>query len=144
MAFESWLAEKAREELEVLEAKHPSRFHRLKLELQSLISHPDSCAQLFFCPASAARDDDDNALSFTPTSTAPTQVSSNRKRKIKWREEEEQEGHHRKNKEMKASAAARVGDGSGKKSRSSSVEAAIRRAEACLEMIRKVKQNLFC
>lgn len=73
MAFESWLAEKAREELEALEAKHPSRFHRLKRELKSLISHPDSCAQLFFCPAAAPAHEDDNTSSFTPTSAAPTQ-----------------------------------------------------------------------
>lgn len=54
MAYESWLVERAKEELEMLESQYPTRFHHLKLELKSLISQPNSGAQLF----SRAIDDD--------------------------------------------------------------------------------------
>lgn len=47
MAYESWLVERAKEELEMLESQHPTRFHHLKLELKSLISQPNFGAQLF-------------------------------------------------------------------------------------------------
>ncbi|PKA47462.1 hypothetical protein AXF42_Ash020191 [Apostasia shenzhenica] len=38
MAGESWMAVRAKEELKLLEARHPERFDYLKLELQLLIS----------------------------------------------------------------------------------------------------------
>ncbi|KAI0528725.1 hypothetical protein KFK09_001267 [Dendrobium nobile] len=62
MSADSWMTERAKEELKSLEARHPSRFDYLKLELQSLIS------------------DYDLNPSF-PDSSPGTQVSSNRKRR---------------------------------------------------------------
>ncbi|PKU73731.1 hypothetical protein MA16_Dca013312 [Dendrobium catenatum] len=41
MSADSWMTERAKEELKSLEARHPSRFDYLKLELQSLISDYD-------------------------------------------------------------------------------------------------------
>ncbi|WOL06011.1 hypothetical protein Cni_G14743 [Canna indica] len=142
MAFGSWLAEKAREELELLEAQHPTRFNYLKHELKSLISQPESCAQLLYCAAPTASDDDDDA--FAPASAAPTQVSTNRKRKSEWsKDHDEHSESHRKDMAQKPSSVSgqRGGEGSYKKS-CYSVEAAIRRAEACLERIQQVKQSL--
>ncbi|CAL9163744.1 unnamed protein product [Musa hybrid cultivar] len=136
MVYESWLVERAKEELEMLESQHPTRFHHLKLDLKSFISQPNSGAQLF------PRAVDDDAFGPPLASAAvPTQTSSTRKRKT----ETERRSLQQKNKAQKSSSASRQTggrDGSRKKS-DSSVEAAIRRAQACLRRIQQVKQSLL-
>ncbi|CAL9086965.1 unnamed protein product [Musa textilis] len=137
MAYESWLVEGAKEELEMLESQHPTRFHHLKLELKSLISQPKSGAQFF------SRAVDDDALGAPLASAAvPTQASSTRKRKTGT----ERRSLHQQNKAQKSSSASRQtgGRGGSCKKSDSSVEAAIRRAEACLRRIQQVKQSLLC
>ncbi|ONK73743.1 uncharacterized protein A4U43_C04F34800 [Asparagus officinalis] len=61
---ECWIVERAKEELEMLEAKHPNGFDHLKLELKSFIF-------------------DDSSSFEPPHSSAPTQASSNRNKRKK-------------------------------------------------------------
>ncbi|URE01442.1 hypothetical protein MUK42_35818 [Musa troglodytarum] len=138
MASESWMVERAREELEKLESLHPTRFNYLKLELKSLISRPHSYVVAV---------DEDSSSPPPATSTAPTQVSCNRKRKTGWSEddEDEQAEQRQKKQAQKPSweSGRRGGDGGCTKSESS-VEMAVRRAEACLRRIQRLKHSLFC
>ncbi|KAJ8505247.1 hypothetical protein OPV22_006134 [Ensete ventricosum] len=130
MASESWLVERAREELEKLESLHPTRFKHLKLELKSLISQPNSYV--------VAVEEDSSS-----PSPAPTQVSSNRKRKTGWGDNDEDEQAEQRQKKPLSASGRRGGRGGCMKSESS-VEMAMRRAEACLRRIQQLKHNLFC
>ncbi|CAL9044894.1 unnamed protein product [Musa banksii] len=138
MASESWLVERAREELENLESLHPTRFKYLKLELKSLISQPHSYVVAV---------DEDSSRPPPTTSPAPTQVSSNRKRKTgrSDNDDDEQADQRQKKQAQKPlSASGRRGGGEGCMKSESSGEMAMRRAEACLRRIQQLKHSLFC
>ncbi|CAL9090978.1 unnamed protein product [Musa textilis] len=141
------MVERAREELEKLESLHPTRFNYLKLELKSLISRPHSYVVAV---------DEDSSSPPPATSTAPTQgflpflsdicvyiqiglsvifcfaVSCNRKRKTGWSDDDEDEQAEQRQKKQ------------AQKPSESSVEMAVRRAEACLRRIQRLKHSLFC
>ncbi|XP_038973882.1 uncharacterized protein LOC120105464 [Phoenix dactylifera] len=122
MAMESWVTERAAEELQLLERQHPNRFDYLKLELKSIISQP------ICCPSS---------------SPAATQVSSNRKRKGGEMQEEGSDGWEQR-KVQKSSTDTEQQGGEVDEKCEDRVEAAIKRAEACLKRIRQLKQDFFC
>ncbi|KAJ3682301.1 hypothetical protein LUZ60_014874 [Juncus effusus] len=114
MAFESWIEEKAREELNKLETLHPNRFDFLKTELKFLISEPE-WEPLFITP---------QPISFNFSQCEPSsQVSSNQKRKFNPGMERENKWKEKKGKDR--------------------VETAIERAEACLQRIQEVKRSLM-
>ncbi|EHA8591287.1 hypothetical protein COCNU_scaffold040990G000010 [Cocos nucifera] len=116
MAMESWMVERATEELQLLEAQHPNRFDYLKLELKSIISQP------ICCPS---------------PSPATTQVSSSRKRRGG-----EMRGEEQKVQKSSSDSERQGGEVDGKCE--DRVEIAIKRAQACLKRIRQLKQDFFC
>ncbi|XP_010918419.1 uncharacterized protein [Elaeis guineensis] len=122
MAMESWMVERATEELQLLEAQHPNRFDYLKLELKSIISQP------IFCPSS---------------SPATTQVSSNRKRKGGEMRGEGSDGWEQQRVQKSSSGSEQQGGEVDGKC-GDRVEIAIKRAQACLKRIRRLKQDFFC
>ncbi|KAH7690292.1 Mur ligase central domain-containing protein [Dioscorea alata] len=111
--MESWLAERAKEELEILQTKHPgSRFDYLKFELKALISEShDHCESFPSCNGEEA---------------ACTQASSNLKRKA-----------------VVAVDMRDVGSVRKRAWREDRVDMVIKRALACLDKIHQLKQNLI-
>ncbi|KAL0927220.1 hypothetical protein M5K25_001382 [Dendrobium thyrsiflorum] len=119
MAGDTWMTERAKEELKSLEARHPSRFDYLKLELQSLISDYDLNPSF------------PNLISSSSSSSARTQVSSNRKRRGgDLCDEDLGFGLEKKKKKMKWSPEDRA-------------EVAIERAKACLRRLQLVKESFL-
>ncbi|XP_028553122.1 uncharacterized protein LOC110099655 [Dendrobium catenatum] len=114
MSADSWMTERAKEELKSLEARHPSRFDYLKLELQSLISDYDL---------------NPSFPDLISSSSPGTQVSSNRKRR---RGDlcDEDLGFGLEKKKMKWLPEDRA-------------EVAIERAKACLRRLQLVKESFL-
>ncbi|XP_020577010.1 uncharacterized protein LOC110022412 isoform X2 [Phalaenopsis equestris] len=117
MARDTWMMDRAKEELKNLEAHHPSRFDYLKLELQSLISDYDLDPSF------------PNLLSSSSSPSAGTQVSSRKRRRGELRGEELGFGLEME-KKMRLSSEERA-------------EMAIRRAKACLRRIQLVKESFL-
>ncbi|KAK8948267.1 hypothetical protein KSP40_PGU004440 [Platanthera guangdongensis] len=110
-----WMTERAMEELNTLEARHPDQFDYLKLELRSLISDHD----LGPSPPNI----------ITPASSAGTQASSNRKRREAGLGDGDL-GFGLEKKRLKSSTENRA-------------DMAIERARACLRRIRLVKESFL-
>ncbi|XP_034684480.1 uncharacterized protein LOC117913586 [Vitis riparia] len=121
--------QQAKEELEMLEAQHPNRFHSLKLDLKSFIFlHSQNLFLNSNCNS--------NTSSSSPSSSqcphhkmpsATTQASSNSSRKRKRGIFDDEESNQK---------FQRV-DGD-------RVDVVLKRAEVCLQKIQDLKTNFFC
>ncbi|KAD2269220.1 hypothetical protein R6Q59_003336 [Mikania micrantha] len=111
------MKQQAMQELKLLEAQYPTRFHYLKLQLKEFINHLD--------------EDDPQSLKHKHQQFHPSIItqesSSSRKR---WREEEKDDGYSKPKPKPKIRRKKGVCD-------------AIHKAEACLRKIRTLK-SLFC
>ncbi|KAJ4975038.1 hypothetical protein NE237_008212 [Protea cynaroides] len=124
----SWMIKQAEEELQILEAQHPNRFGYLKMELRSFIHGETEKPSPPYFPKSFVSYRDGYYSSMS-NSSATTQASSNRKRKVS--EIQNQEA----NPESTNRNFPRLNQWMER------VDAAIERAEACLQKIQEIKRS---
>ncbi|RVW92426.1 uncharacterized protein LOC100853090 [Vitis vinifera] len=126
--------QQAKEELEMLEAQHPNRFHSLKLDLKSFIFlHSQNLFLNSNCNSNTSSSSPSSSqcphhkMPSATSSFATTQASSNSSRKRKRGIFDDEESNQK---------FQRV-DGD-------RVDVVLKRAEVCLQKIQDLKTNFFC
>ncbi|CAN6481724.1 unnamed protein product [Victoria cruziana] len=145
MAFEvwapsdfAWVAERAEEELRILESHHPHRFDSLKHELASLLSEAHSVL-LLWPPASGTHGAGVGTTSYASACTAESS-SYNIVRKRKSIGCGREMGTELSGIESGACRCSGDGGGDGEDPWMDGADAAIDKARACLRRIREVKK----